>query len=194
ITGIPMAQLASKLVLGKLLQEVSSEAGLLPDLPYFTVKYPVFSTYKLLGDPTVGPEMKSTGEGISIAATIEEALTKVFHSYFLSKKGADEIVIDTELILAELKQFAGEMGLKIIASPDISEWIKSDKALAFVSLMNNEKSKMNKIEASQKRIHVFTEIETLYAFLKAFRDTHFSVMSIQELRGSINKEKEVFTK
>ncbi len=194
ITGIPMAQLASKLILGKSLQEVSSQTGLLPDLPYFTVKYPVFSTYKLLGDPTVGPEMKSTGEGISIAATIEEALTKVFHSYILSKKGADEIVFDKDLIPSEIKQFAKQMGLKIEAATNISEWTKSDKALAFVSLTNDEKSKKNKIEASQKRIHVFTEIETLHAFLKAFRDSHFSVKSIQELRGTINNAKEVISK
>ncbi|MEH7235485.1 carbamoyl phosphate synthase large subunit [Bacillus sp. JJ1562] len=194
ITGIPMAQLASKLVLGKSLQEVSSQTGLLPDLPYFTVKYPVFSTYKLLGDPTVGPEMKSTGEGISIADTIDEALTKVFHSYILSKKGADEIVFETELIPVEIKQLAEEMGLKIYTVNDISEWSKSDKALAFVSLTNDEKSKKNKIEASQKRIHVFTEIETLQAFLKAFSDSHFSVMSIQERRGTFKNEKEVINK
>ncbi|MEH7381722.1 carbamoyl phosphate synthase large subunit [Bacillus sp. JJ1533] len=194
ITGIPMAQLASKLVLGASLPEVSSQTGLLPDLPYMTVKYPVFSTYKLLGDPTVGPEMKSTGEGISIASTIDEAFTKVFHSYILSKKGADEIVFDTDLIPAEIKNFAEEMGLKIAVAKDISEWSKSEKALAFVSLSKDEKSKKNKIEASQKRIHVFTEIETLGIFLKAFRDSHFSVMSIQEYRGTFNNEKEVNSK
>ncbi|WP_099362322.1 carbamoyl phosphate synthase large subunit [Fredinandcohnia onubensis] len=194
ITGIPMAQLASKLVLGKSLQEVTSENGLLPDLPYYTVKYPVFSTYKLLGDPTVGPEMKSTGEGISIAATIDEALAKVFHSYIIAKKGADEIVFDADCIPEEVKQLAEEMGLKTYIANDISEWCKSEKALAFVSLTGEKSAKKNKVEASQKRIHVFTEIETLHAFLKAFRVSHFSVMSIQERRGTFNKKKEVISK
>lgn len=194
ITGIPMAQLASKLVLGKSLQEVTSEKGLLPDLPYYTVKYPVFSTYKLLGDPTVGPEMKSTGEGISIAATIDEALTKVFHSYIISKKGADEIVFDAESIPEEVKQLAEEMGLKTYIANDISEWCKSEKALAFVSLTGEKSAKKNKLEASQKRIHVFTEIETLHAFLKAFRVSHFTVMSIQERRGTFKNQKEVISK
>lgn len=194
ITGIPMAQLASKLVLGKSLQEVTSEKGLLPDLPYYTVKYPVFSTYKLLGDPTVGPEMKSTGEGISIAATIDEALAKVFHSYIIAKKGADEIVFDGDCIPEEVKQLAEEMGLKTYIANDISEWCKSDKALAFVSLTGEKSAKKNKVEASQKRIHVFTEIETLHAFLKAFRVSHFSVMSIQERRGTFNNQKEVISK
>lgn len=194
ITGIPMAQLASKLVLGKSLQEVTSEKGLLPDLPYYTVKYPVFSTYKLLGDPTVGPEMKSTGEGISIAATIDEALAKVFHSYIIAKKGADEIVFDADRIPEEVKQLAEEMGLKTYIANDISEWCKSDKALAFVSLTGEKSAKKNKVEASQKRIHVFTEMETLYAFLKAFRVSHFSVMSIQERRGTFNNQKEVISK
>nr|WP_304213150.1 carbamoyl phosphate synthase large subunit [Fredinandcohnia onubensis] len=194
ITGIPMAQLASKLVLGKSLQEVTSEKGLLPDLPYYTVKYPVFSTYKLLGDPTVGPEMKSTGEGISIAATIDEALAKVFHSYIIAKKGADEIVFDGDRIPEEVKQLAEEMGLKTYIANDISEWCKSDKALAFVSLTGEKSAKKNKVEASQKRIHVFTEIETLHAFLKAFSVSHFSVMSIQERRGTFNNQKEVISK
>ncbi|MEK5443748.1 carbamoyl phosphate synthase large subunit [Fredinandcohnia sp. FSL W7-1320] len=194
ITGIPMAQLASKLVLGKSLQEVTSEKGLLRDLPFYTVKYPVFSTYKLLGDPTVGPEMKSTGEGISIAATIDEALTKVFHSYIISKKGADEIVFDADYIPEELNQIAKEMGLKTYLANDISEWCKSEKALAFVSLTGEKSAKKNKLEASQKRIHVFTEIETLHAFLKAFRVSHFSVMSIQERRDTLNNQKEVISK
>lgn len=194
ITGIPMAQLASKLVLGKSLQEVTSHQGLLPDLPYYTVKYPVFSTYKLLGDPTVGPEMKSTGEGISIAETIDEALTKVFHSYILSKKSADEIVFDTDIIPEDLKLLAEEMGLKMYVADDVSEWSKSENALAFVSLTNDKNLKKNKIEVSQKRIHVFTEIETLHAFLKAFRDSHFSVISIQERRSGFNNEKEVISK
>ncbi|MDR4887040.1 carbamoyl phosphate synthase large subunit [Fredinandcohnia sp. QZ13] len=194
ITGIPMAQLASKLVLGKSLQEVSSQVGLLPELPYYTVKYPVFSTYKLLGDPTVGPEMKSTGEGISIADTIDEALTKVFHSYILSKKDADEIVFDTDLIPAEIVQIAEKIGLNVYAANDISEWVKSEKALAFVSLNKDENSKKNKIKASQQRIHVFTEIETLQAFLKGFQDSRFTVMSIQERRGIFKNEKEVIIK
>ncbi|MGN7297819.1 carbamoyl phosphate synthase large subunit [Ferdinandcohnia sp. SAFN-114] len=194
ITGIPMAQLASKLVLGRSLQEVTSESGLLRDLPFYTVKYPVFSTYKLLGDPTVGPEMKSTGEGISIAATIDEALTKVFHSYINSKKGADEIVFDADYIPEEVNQIAKEMGLKTYVANDISEWCKSEKALAFVSLTGEKSAKKNKLEASQKRIHVFTEIETLHAFLKAFRVSHFSVMSIQERRNTFNNQKEVISK
>ncbi len=194
ITGIPMAQLASKLVLGRSLQEVTSESGLLRDLPFYTVKYPVFSTYKLLGDPTVGPEMKSTGEGISIAATIDEALTKVFHSYIISKKGADEIVFDADYIPEEVNQIAKEMGLKTYVANDISEWCKSEKALAFVSLTGEKSAKKNKLEASQKRIHVFTEIETLHAFLKAFRVSHFSVMSIQERRNTFNNQKEVISK
>ncbi|THE11199.1 carbamoyl phosphate synthase large subunit [Bacillus timonensis] len=193
ITGIPMAQLASKLVLGKSLQEVSSQTGLLPDLPYFTVKYPVFSTYKLLGDPTVGPEMKSTGEGISIAETIDEALTKVFHSYILSKKNANEIIFDTDQIPSDIVQIAKRIGLMVSTANDISEWVKSDKALAFVSL-NKDNSKKNKIKASQQRIHVFTELETLQAFLKGIHDAHFTVMSIQERRGLFKNEKEVIVK
>ncbi|TXK86250.1 ATP-grasp domain-containing protein, partial [Parageobacillus sp. SY1] len=57
-TGIPLAQIATKLLLGKCLSDVVDEKQRrLASLPYIVLKYPVFSTYKLPGvDPLVGPE------------------------------------------------------------------------------------------------------------------------------------------
>lgn len=194
ITGIQMIQIATKLVLGKKLTDFSAKTGLMTDLPYFTVKYPVFSTYKLMGDPTVGPEMKSTGEGICIAETIDEALTKVFHSYLLTKPKATEIYIDADVVPEDLQASIEEVGLSLRHRDNFSEWVKSEKALALVSLKNDNQAKRDKIEANQKRIQVFTQLETLYAFIRAYRKSSFSVMSIQERRSTYTQKKEVVTK
>ncbi len=84
VTGVPMVQLATNVLLGKYLSEDVKQSV---SIPYVVLKYPVFSTYKLPGvDPLVGPEMKSTGEGISIAKTVQEAAYKAFYPYLVKKK------------------------------------------------------------------------------------------------------------
>ncbi|MFT4412523.1 carbamoyl phosphate synthase large subunit [Fredinandcohnia humi] len=191
ITGIPMIQLATKLLLGRALKELINHTGLMPDLPYFTVKYPVFSTYKLMGDPTVGPEMKSTGEGISIAESIDSAYTKVFHHYLLSKKGSVEIMFDNNVIPSDIQKEAEELGFTLYHVTDFPKWVKSEGALALVSLENTDEAKKRKIDANQKRIQVFTQLETFKAFLQACRESSFSVTSIQEWRSKYSHKKEV---
>ena len=58
------------------------------NIPYVCVKYPVFSNYALKGlDSKLSPEMRSTGEGISIAESFEEALRKAFHVALKEKNG-----------------------------------------------------------------------------------------------------------
>ena len=48
------------------------------EVPFYAVKAPVFSFNKLKNvDPSVGPEMKSTGEILGIGHTIPEAFKKV---------------------------------------------------------------------------------------------------------------------
>ena len=82
VTGVSLVQVATKILLGTYtLTDVFEKTGLMKEIPYAVVKYPVFSTFALSGlDSKVGPEMKSTGEGIAIAATTSEALAKVFHA------------------------------------------------------------------------------------------------------------------
>ncbi|MBA4494217.1 carbamoyl-phosphate synthase large subunit [Paenactinomyces guangxiensis] len=63
VTGIPMAQVATNIMLGDSLKEQGYEGGLWPESPEVAVKVPVFSFAKLRSvDITLGPEMKSTGE------------------------------------------------------------------------------------------------------------------------------------
>jgi len=77
VTGIPMVNLATKIMMGKKLKDFKYGTGLYREADYVSVKVPVFSFEKLHDvDISLGPEMKSTGEVLGIAKTFPEALYK----------------------------------------------------------------------------------------------------------------------
>ena len=77
VTGIPLVELAVRAMLGEKLSHMGYGTGLASPAAYHAVKVPVFSFEKLGGvDTQLGPEMKSTGEVLGIAPTMEEALYK----------------------------------------------------------------------------------------------------------------------
>jgi carbamoyl-phosphate synthase large subunit len=90
VTGIPMVDLATKVMMGKKLSDFKYGTGLFKEPKYVSVKVPVFSFEKLHGvDTTLGPEMKSTGEVLGIADNFPEALYKgiIASGIKLPKKG-----------------------------------------------------------------------------------------------------------
>ena len=79
VTGIPIVDLATEVILGKTIKELGYEPGLQKEAEYFAIKMPVFSFEKIRGaEISLGPEMKSTGECLGIAKTFHEALFKAF--------------------------------------------------------------------------------------------------------------------
>lgn len=77
VTGVPMVDLASRVMVGMPLRELGYGTGLYKTPPYFAVKVPVFSFEKLNdANSYLGPEMKSTGEVLGIGKTLTEALFK----------------------------------------------------------------------------------------------------------------------
>jgi len=77
ITNVPMANIATKAILGQSLVEQGYETGYHPHSAGVYVKAPVFSFSKLRKvDISLGPEMKSTGEAIGKDKTLEKALYK----------------------------------------------------------------------------------------------------------------------
>ena len=77
VTGVPMVELATKIIVGAKLKKLGFGTGLYPDSPYVAVKVPVFSFEKLNDvNSQLGPQMKSTGEVLGIGKTMEEALFK----------------------------------------------------------------------------------------------------------------------
>ncbi len=79
VTGIPIVDLAAKIIMGQTIRGMGYEPGLAPTADYVAIKMPVFSFEKLRGaEISLGPEMKSTGECLGIAKTFNEALYKAF--------------------------------------------------------------------------------------------------------------------
>ncbi len=77
VTGVPVARLATRVMLGHTLAEEGYPTGLWPRQGLVGVKAPVFSMAKLVGvDWHLGPEMKSTGEVMGIDHNFSGALTK----------------------------------------------------------------------------------------------------------------------
>ena len=77
VSGVPMIELATRAMLGEKVRDLGYGTGLYRKPNYFAAKVPVFSFEKLMDvDTHLGPEMKSTGEVLGIAATREEAIFK----------------------------------------------------------------------------------------------------------------------
>lgn len=118
VTGIPMVDLATKIMLGATLKELGYESGLYPEGEYVAVKVPVFSFEKLQDvDTMLGPEMKSTGECLGIGKTFEDALLKglVAAGYDLKKEGGVLISVrdtDKQEIIAIADKFS-RMGFEL---------------------------------------------------------------------------------
>ncbi len=77
VTGVPIVDLATRVILGGTLAGMGISSGIWPKSPYVAVKAPVFSFSKLLMvEPSLGPEMKSTGEVMGMDRNYEKALHK----------------------------------------------------------------------------------------------------------------------
>lgn len=92
-TGYPIAKIAAKLAVGFTLDELENDitgtsAAFEPTIDYVVVKWPRFAFEKFPGaDHTLGTQMKSVGEVMSIARTFPEALQKAARSLETGKKG-----------------------------------------------------------------------------------------------------------
>ena len=77
VTGVPMVDLATRIMVGAKLADLGYGTGLYRCPPYYAIKVPVFSFEKLNDvNTTLSPEMKSTGEVLGLGRTLEEALFK----------------------------------------------------------------------------------------------------------------------
>ncbi|MBE3588494.1 MAG: carbamoyl-phosphate synthase large subunit [Thermoanaerobacteraceae bacterium] len=131
ITGIPMVNLATKVILGRKLKEMGYSGGLYPESRFFGVKAPVFSFAKLLQvDISLGPEMKSTGEVMGVDGSYPAALYKalVAAGYTIPKNGTILATIadrDKREALPLLKGLAG-LGYKICATAGTAAFLREN--------------------------------------------------------------------
>ncbi|GAA0483221.1 carbamoyl-phosphate synthase large subunit [Salinibacillus aidingensis] len=215
ITGIPLIDLATKVQLGEPLQSQSYTLGLHDDIPYYTVKMPIFSTEKLSGvDPITGPEMKSTGEAIGIGKTVPQAMAKAFH--WSENKGTapdekDWILMTGSLAddnnSSQLCTFLRKAGINIAATHETEQTLKhygvevaeiltkeeakdrfSKKTftLLFTNQMEDSFQRELREYALKKGIKSFTAPETLTAFLMASVESLHPPFSIQNYNNLID--------
>lgn len=121
VTGIPMVDIATKIMFGAKLRDMSYQSGLYPSGDYVAVKVPVFSFEKLTDvDTMLGPEMKSTGECLGIGRNLEDALLKglIAAGFDLKREGGVLISVrdtDKQEILPIADKFE-RMGFKLYAT------------------------------------------------------------------------------
>ena len=129
VTGVPMVDLATRAMLGEKLADMGYGTGLYKRSPYVAVKVPVFSFEKLINvDNQLGPEMKSTGEVLGIANTLEEALYKglIAAGYKMKKHGGVFITVrdpDKNEIGAVAKKY-NELGFTLYATKGTAATIR----------------------------------------------------------------------
>lgn len=150
VTGIPMIEYAVRAQLGEKMAEMSPLTGLVDDLPYYTVKAPVFSATKLKGvDHVLGPEMKSTGEIIGMGQTKEEALKKAtVHMQGSEDSMADQnwFVSVSDRIKPEFNQMMEQLKVKpgkFYATPGTAACLE-DAGIKNVVILN-EKEDIHKL-------------------------------------------------
>lgn len=94
ITGIPMVNVATKLIMGETLHSLGYKPGLAEETEFTAVKAPVFSFSKLTTvDTFLGPEMKSTGEVMGVDTSYLPALFKALTASGLSMPTGGSVLI-----------------------------------------------------------------------------------------------------
>ena len=129
VTGIPIVDLATDVILGKKIKELGYEPGLQPVADYFAIKMPVFSFEKIRGaEISLGPEMKSTGECLGIAKNFDEALYKAFLGAGVELPKHKQMIITVKKAdqpeAAEVAKRFEALGYKIYATRHTAEYLK----------------------------------------------------------------------
>ncbi|MFE4524770.1 carbamoyl phosphate synthase large subunit [Bacillus firmus] len=192
VTGVQLVEVATKILLGKY-NLSKDEIPAAANLPFVCVKFPVFSNYALKGlDSKVGPEMKSTGEGISLAPNYEEAVRKSFHAGLSGVKGKC-VVIANSPITEELTHYINQAkAVPVFLTQDNMDWNAQETFALYNPGMSESDKKMREM-GTKNRILTFSEKETLIALLKSMTVGEWDVKSIEDWQGIKNNdgEKEV---
>ena len=118
-TGVPLAKIAAKVMVGETLAKQGIVNQRVPE--YYSVKEAVFPFIKFPGaDPILGPEMKSTGEVMGVGRTFGEAYAKaqLASGVILPRQGAALLSVrerDKEGMI-ELGKMLAEMGFDLVAT------------------------------------------------------------------------------
>ncbi|KAF1292207.1 carbamoyl-phosphate synthase large subunit [Candidatus Enterococcus leclercqii] len=165
VTGIPMAQIATKAILGTKLKDLGYENGLYPEDKNVHIKAPVFSFTKLQKvDTYLGPEMKSTGEVMGADRSLEKALYKAFEAAGLKipEFGAVLFTIADdakEEALALARRFQ-EVGFSLLATKGTADYFQQQglavKPICKISETNCEENVIDLIRSGNTQLVINT--------------------------------------
>jgi len=136
VTGIPIVDVATRVIIGNTLKAMGYPTGLAPQSDYIAIKMPVFSFEKLRGaEISLGPEMKSTGECLGIAKSFDEALYKAFLGAGVTLPKHKQMIMtvsdkDKEESVGVAKRFV-DLGYKIYATRRTAKYLNEHGVEAF---------------------------------------------------------------
>ena len=195
ITGIPMVNVATKLIMGQKLTDLGYKPGLAEETEFTAVKAPVFSFSKLTTiDTFLGPEMKSTGEVMGVDRDFYSALYKSFLASGLKiPSGGNVLLSVADRNKAECIDIAGklqELDFRLLASEgtyhylngvgieaelvrteDILEYVKSDRVSLVINMPTKGRvaSKLGfklRRTAMEYNVPCITSVDTANAMLQ----------------------------
>ncbi|MGM0902412.1 MAG: carbamoyl phosphate synthase large subunit [Bacillota bacterium] len=186
VTGVPLVNKATKILLGK----YNMSKNELPAFgdgpsPYVCLKYPVFSNFALRGlDIKTGPQMMSTGEGISIGQTTEEALKKYFTSISSKLKGNKIFYTSCDQTLI---QEAAQCGVELIRYEGEINNIEIEKIAGVLCSGSSSDDVFLRQWAIRQRRLIFSQEETFMAYLKGTKNTEWNVKAMGEWLNQMEK-------
>ena len=190
VTGVPMVDIATRIMLGQSLLEQGYGKGLYKEAEYVAVKVPVFSFEKLHDlDTHLGPEMKSTGEVLGIAHSLEEALYKGLAAagYNMKRTGGVLITVrdtDKQEVIPIAAKFDG-MGFDIYATEGTAHELNRHMVAASV---------VRKIEEGEPNIMtLFDEGKIDYVISTSAKGRKPARHSVQMRRKAVERSVACFT-
>ncbi|UOQ46380.1 carbamoyl phosphate synthase large subunit [Halobacillus salinarum] len=152
VSGTSLIDLATKI----LVNELPSPLGDLPEpvFEHIAVKYPLFSFHAMPElDHKLGPNMKSTGEGMCIGSSVEEAMSKVFAAL-------PNVYLDKDVCFIEDYELDVPM-----TTLGFKDWLETKEASIYVNTAHTEEAKQKRVQALKYGIEVFSEKDTFKAYL-----------------------------
>ena len=129
VTGIPIVDLAARIIMGETIKGMGYTPGLAPTADYIAIKMPVFSFEKLRGaEISLGPEMKSTGECLGLDKTFNGALYTAFEGAGVELPKYKQMIMtvkdaDKPEAVGVAKRFE-KLGYKIYATRSTAKYLQ----------------------------------------------------------------------
>ena len=130
VTGVPIIDIATKVMLGTKLKDLGYESGICPEPKYVCIKVPIFSTEKLPQvEASLGPEMRSTGEILGVGRNLTNALYKGFIAAndMIPKKNGTALVTIKKYDRPEILPIAKRLenlGYRILATEGTAQFLE----------------------------------------------------------------------